>query len=285
MSLPSDRSGATDSESRDTPCSVPTQQSRIAVDQLTAGEILRKPLPALVLVDRLLVRAIAFFARRQVRAIYGLENLLAARDPLILALNHSTRRETVLVTGILIFYRGGRLIHIWTNWIYLMIPGVGWILRRGGMIIVAAKPPRLKFLSRFKRFYVKPKPAMEQARDLLLAGRTVGVFPEGRLSADPRRLLPGRMGMARLSLETGVPIVPVGIRFPGADRDKPIPEDAAMEVYIGPPLLPADAGAKPTPAAVREWHATIMTEIARLSCKTWQPRGAESPSVSMPGED
>ena len=257
-------------------------QAPVASNRLTARDILRRPLPFMGVGDRVLIRAIALLARSQVRAVFGLENVLPARDPFILAISHNTRREAAFVPTVLIFHRGGRLIHIWSDWVFRLIPGVGLVLRRAGTIVVTGKPARVKVLNRFKRFYLQPLPAMERARAHLLAGRSVGVFPEGAISRNPRRLLPGRLGTARLSLETGVPIVPVGIRFPAADLDRPIPENAAMEVHIGPALKPpALAGAKPPTAAVRAWHATMMTEIARLSGKTWRPR-SDRADGSMP---
>ena len=253
-----------------------------ASNRLTVRDILGRPLPFKGPGDRVLIRAIALLAKRQVRAVFGVEKILPACDPFILAISHNTKREAVFVPTLLIFHRGGRLIHIWSDWIYRLIPGAALVLRRAGTIVVTGKPARRKVLNWFKRFYLQPMPAMERARAHLLAGRSVGVFPEGGISRDPRRLLPGRFGTARLSLETGVPIVPVGIRFPGADLNRPIPENATMEVHVGPALKPpAVAGAKPPIAAVRAWHATMMTEIARLSGKTWRPR-SDRANGSMP---
>jgi hypothetical protein len=46
-----------------------------------------------------------------------------------------------------------------------------------------------------------------------------------------------------------------------------------MEIHVGPPLYPP-ATATPAPLAeVRLWHATLMTEIANLSGKSWTERG------------
>ena len=50
-----------------------------------------------------------------------------------------------------------------------------------------------------------------------------------------------------------------------------------MEIHIGPHLTPPPVPAdRPPPLGVsRRWHATVMTEIARLSGKSWglQPQG------------
>jgi hypothetical protein len=66
--------------------------------------------------------------------------------------------------------------------------------------------------------------------------------------------------------------VPVGICFPGASAGV-IPERAPMEIRIGAPLMPPALGdVRPSLAGVRLWHAAIMSEIARLSGRSWHPR-------------
>jgi 1-acyl-sn-glycerol-3-phosphate acyltransferase len=238
-------------------------------------EILQWPLPHQGPADRLLLRALALVARSQVRSISGLENLRPAMDPFILVANHSTRREALLMPALMVLHRGGRLIHFLADWNFCLIPGVGLIYRRSGAIIIARKPARPRVLNLFKPLFVEDEPALEQARTHLLAGRSVGMFPEGTVNRDPTRLLAGRSGAARLSLETGAPIVPMGIRFPDAHMRPPSP--GPMEIRIGAPLYPTEIMPGPAPlAAVRAWHAMLMTEIGRLSGKICMLRGGES---------
>lgn len=110
-----------------------------------------------------------------------------------------------------------------------------------------------------------------RALALLASRRAIGIFPEGEVNRDPVRLLRGRRGAARLSLETGTPVVPMGIRFPGSDPARPIGGQAGMELHIGPPLMPPEPARDPVSvAAVSAWHSVIMTEIARLSGKAWR---------------
>ncbi|NLU82896.1 lysophospholipid acyltransferase family protein [Rhodococcus sp. HNM0569] len=52
--------------------------------------------------------------------------------------------------------------------------------------------------------------ALLTARGLLEDGKIVGLFPEGTRSPDGR-LYKGKTGIARIALETGVPVVPVGV--------------------------------------------------------------------------
>jgi 1-acyl-sn-glycerol-3-phosphate acyltransferase len=51
---------------------------------------------------------------------------------------------------------------------------------------------------------------LEQARQALEQGRSVMIFPEGLISP-PDGFHPPRSGVARLALQTGVPVVPLGI--------------------------------------------------------------------------
>jgi 1-acyl-sn-glycerol-3-phosphate acyltransferase len=56
--------------------------------------------------------------------------------------------------------------------------------------------------------------AMEQAKEFLKAGYSVGIFPEGDFSPQAGGFREPRNGAARLALSTGVPLVPVGIYLP-----------------------------------------------------------------------
>lgn len=235
-----------------------------------AWEILSRRL-VLNAADRWLLRLMALVARRQVRAITGLRHIAPANDPFILAMNHSIRREAVLVPVMLFLHRDGRLIHFLSDWNNRLIPGVGLLLARGGTITVTRKPARPAFLNALRPFFHHQLPSIERARRHLVAGRSVGVFPEGTVNRDPARLRSPRPGMARLALETRVPVVPVGIRFPDARPGEAPDEHAAMAVHIGAPVAPPPSEGRASPSAVRAFNATIMHEIARLSGKEWQP--------------
>ena len=237
----------------------------------SAWDVLTRPLPLAGFVDRLVQRSVALLAVRQVRAVYGLENLRRAPQPFIVAVNHNIKREALLVPALLVFHRDGRWIRFLADWNFLMIPVVGWVMRRSGAIVITRKPAKPAFLNRFRPHFEEATTPAERVKAKLAAGECIGVFPEGTVNRNPRRLLVGRVGMSRLSLETGAPIVPVGIRFPGADLDRPLPEDAVMEIHIGPHLMPPAVAVDRPPSirVARRWHAAVMTEIARLSGKSW----------------
>ena len=251
-------------------------------EPLTLREILHRPIPNLGLSDRWLLRALALLGRAQVRVISGLEFVDPANDPFILVLNHCTRRESLLVPAALLLHRRGRLIHFMADWNFRLVPGLGLIYGRAQTITVTRKSARPRLLNALKRWYVEPLPAVERARARLVAGRSVGIFPEARVNRDPVRLLKGRIGAAFLSLETGLPIIPAGIYLPDAEAER-APQRAMLEIRIGAPLNPPPLTRSRAPIAdLRAWHATIMAEIARLSGKAWIYAGGEQRCATIP---
>jgi 1-acyl-sn-glycerol-3-phosphate acyltransferase len=237
---------------------------------LSARAILCSSLPDLKMIDRMLVRGIALMSRSKVCHVDGLEYIAPERDPFILAANHNTRLEAVLLPALLFLSRHGQRIHFMADWNFRMIPGVDLLYRRAGAITVARKPARPRVLNLMKPLFTERVSPMEQARAHLKSGRSIGVFPEGTVNRDPLRLLRGRYGAARLSLETGAPIIPVGLRFPTVPRGAAIPEGSPMSIAVGEPLIPPAAATSPAYAHVRAWHEQVMMTIGRLSGKSWE---------------
>jgi len=244
-------------------------------------EVLRRPLPGMRRepLTRATLRFVVGRYGPRVLDIEGLEHLDPRRDPAIVVMNHTTRAEALIVPSCLIFHRGGKRVQFIADWNSLLLPGVGWCMRRSGVIVVARKDAKPKWLNFLKPFYRPEHPPMESAKRILRAGGAVGIFPEGRAHRDPLRMLRGSTGAARLSLETGVPVVPVGIRFPEHEGLRPVDDSEKMRVMIGAPIRPPAAGADgamPT-HAVRDWHAHVMTAVAALAGKEWPHSAAPSP--------
>ncbi len=212
--------------------SVPSQVVLAGWEPPTFGEILRRPIPDGVFADRCLIRGLALLGRRQIREFSGLEHVSPANDPFILALNHSTRREALLVPAFLMLYRGGRLIHFMADWNFRLIPGIGLVYQRARTITVTRKSARPRILNLLKPLYLERLTVIERARACLFAGISVGIFPEGRINRDRDRLLRGRTGAAYLSLQTGVPIIPAGIRLPNSEPCAAAPRVAAASREI-----------------------------------------------------
>ena len=235
--------------------------------------ILRAPVPhqAHSALNRWLLRLSMVAVRRSVLSVEGLRHVAPDRDPFVLVLNHNQRREAMAVPLVLIYARGGKLIHFWSDWMFQLIPVVGLILQRSQVITVTTKPARPRVLNALRPLFRDPVPAFTRAIRRIESGASVGVFPEGTINRDPHRLLAGSPGAARLSLQTGAPLVPAGIRFPRHSGDGPIPDDSPMTLTLGPALSPPSPArpGRPSPAEVRGWHDTMMRELARLSGKSW----------------
>lgn len=79
--------------------------------------------------------------------------------------------------------------------------------------------------------------ALETAEQIIQRGHLFGIYPEGTRSPDGR-LHRGRIGVARLALKTGAPVIPVGLV--GTDRVQPVgqrvPGLGRMTVRFGAPL-------------------------------------------------
>ena len=117
--------------------------------------------------------------------------------PKIIAPNHPTTTDPFLI---LILAREQTSILIDDR--LFKVPIFGRYLHQAGHIPVIPQHGRL---------------AYNAAKKLLQSGRTLAVFPEGSVSPLEGGLCHPRTGVARLALETGVPVVPVGIHL---DRER-----------------------------------------------------------------
>jgi 1-acyl-sn-glycerol-3-phosphate acyltransferase len=246
---------------------ISAERSRSVLPTLSA--VLSLPLPGLGALDRMLLRGMTAAGLARIKSVSGVEHISPDRDPFILALNHNSREEALLVPALLFLLRGGRRIHFLADWNFRLIPGVNVLYERAGVITVSRKPAKPLVLNAMKPFFAVGGPSLEQARQHLTAGRSIGIFPEGTVNRDRLHLLRGRYGAARLSLETGVPVTPAGIRFSTTRKGSAIP-GGPIEIAVGPPLpTPSTAGGPVTFAKVRARHAQIMSAISLLSGKSW----------------
>lgn len=67
----------------------------------------------------------------------------------------------------------------------------------------------------------------------IAAGRSIGIFPEGKANADPRFLLRGRNGVGHLVLQTGVEVVPIGIDFERRPERERVPALGKIILRVG----------------------------------------------------
>lgn len=112
-------------------------------------------------------------------------------SPVIYAANHPSTLDPFFVIGTL--PQPARILI--SEYMY-RIPLLGFILKQAGHIKVMD--------GNGHGAYVK-------AQQLLREGKSILIFPEGAVSPDPARIAPIRTGTVRLAIETGVPVVPLGI--------------------------------------------------------------------------
>lgn len=121
--------------------------------------------------------------------------------------------------------------------------------------------------------------ALDTAVKVLESGHVLGIYPEGTRAPDIR-LHRGHTGVARLSLHSDVPIIPVGIvgtravQPPGSRIMRPF---HSVTIRFGPPVTYLREGTaittgqcgRPNPDCekdeLRDLTDSLMSEIARLS--------------------
>lgn len=113
--------------------------------------------------------------------------------PKIIAANHPSTTDPFFVAGMV-----QEQSFILINNLLFQVPVLGEYLRRSGHIPVIAGCGQQ---------------AVDAAAELLRQGRNVIIFPEGDLSPLEGGFHPARTGVARLALQSGAPVVPVGIHL------------------------------------------------------------------------
>jgi 1-acyl-sn-glycerol-3-phosphate acyltransferase len=133
--------------------------------------------------------------------------------------------------------------------------------------------------------------ALATARGVLQDGNLIALYPEGTRSIDGK-VHRGRTGVARLALECGVPVIPVGIS--GTDRIQPrgsrwFRPFHSVRVSFGPPmafespaLVDTETG-RTSNELLRSFTDQLMTEIARLADRPYddEPVGREATEVDL----
>jgi 1-acyl-sn-glycerol-3-phosphate acyltransferase len=133
--------------------------------------------------------------------------------------------------------------------------------------------------------------ALATALTVLSEGKLIGLYPEGTRSIDGK-VHRGRTGVARLALESGVPVVPVGIS--GTDRIQPVGSRwfrpfRPVRVSFGEPMT-FDAAAlvdietgRTSTERLRGFTDELMAEISRLADRPYvdELAGRESPESDL----
>jgi 1-acyl-sn-glycerol-3-phosphate acyltransferase len=198
--------------------------------------------------------------------VVGLENLAEVRPPAIFVANHSSHMDTPCVLLALPRRLRRRTLvlaaadHFYRNRVV------------GGMVTLAFGAVPLE----------RQRPSLDTLRNverLLHDGWNLLAFPEGTRSRDGR-LYKGKTGIARIAMQAGVPVVPVGLRgtFQALPHDRKFPKRSRVEVRFGPPLTFDRHRDRPLDQFVlRSITDEIMYEIMMLSGQEYVDRYGDKP--------
>jgi 1-acyl-sn-glycerol-3-phosphate acyltransferase len=193
---------------------------------------------------------------------------LPKSGPAIVVCNHISYLDPLTFSHFL--YNNGRAPRYLGKESVFKIPVIGFIIKSAGQIPV-------------KRESKDAVLGYEHAIAVLKAGHLLGVYPEGTLTRDPNLWpMKGKTGVARLALQTDVPIYPCAswgpqeVIPPYGRRFKLFPR-TKVTVLMGDPVdLSKWKGKSSDPVAVEEATEAIMDEITRLLVEI---RGEPAPTV------
>jgi len=178
------------------------------------------------------------------------------RGPAVLAANHRSFCDSFFLPLVL-----GRRVTFLAKAEYFDTPRTAWFFRAAGQIPIRRDGGDAA------------QQALETAREVLAAGRLLAIYPEGTRTLD-EFVHRGRTGVARLSRECGVPVIPVGLV--GTDDVQPVDKMymrpfRSVTIRFGAPLrMPAAADAADPMAdhdhtVCRAFTDDLMKQIASLA--------------------
>jgi 1-acyl-sn-glycerol-3-phosphate acyltransferase len=174
----------------------------------------------------------------------------------VIAMNHISHIDPLTLGWLL--YEHGRLVRYLTKDALFEVPVVKHIIRDAGAIPVS-------------RLSTDAAKAFDAACAALRDGECVGVYPEGTITKDPAGWpMRGKTGAARMALETGCPVIPIGqwgaheILPAYSARPHVIPRRTAR-YKVGDPVDLADLVGRPlTTDVLHEATERIMDAITAL---------------------
>lgn len=184
--------------------------------------------------------------------ISGLENL-PAEGGFVVASNHLANLDSFLIPVVL--PRQIRFVAKDTLWTQKGIKGR---LLRWFFNAVEAVPVDREALS-------SGKGALQAGLMVLREGGGFAIYPEGSRSKDGL-LHPGKQGAAWLAVESGCPVIPVGVKGTQHMLSTLLPDRGAVSVRVGAPIELADIDPTASKGVRRRLlNARIMDEIQNLS--------------------
>ena len=128
--------------------------------------------------------------------------------------------------------------------------------------------------------------SLNAGMDILIKGGLLGIYPEGTRSPDAR-LYRGKVGVARLALQAGVPVIPVAMI--GTDKVQPIgkrmPNIRRIGMIFGEPLdFSRFQGQAEDRLVQRKVTDEIMFELMRLSGQEYVDEYAAVVKLQLAGK-
>lgn len=202
--------------------------------------------------------------------VEGLENI-PAKGPAILAMNHLSYSDWLFVPLVV-----DRRVTFVAKSEYFTAPGLKGRLQKSFFAGTGQVP-----IDRTSGSAAAG--ALATGLRILRDGELFGIFPEGTRSPDGR-LYKGKTGVARLALDSGVPVIPVGLRETDtvAPPGKKFGRYAQPVVRFGKPLdFSRFAGMGSDRFVLRSITDEIMYEIMQLSGQEYVDEYAASFKKAM----
>lgn len=196
-------------------------------------QTLFSPLPHLTFKEALILRLLMVPNLFLIRAT-GMENLQYS-GPAIYVFNHNNSAESLLVPVYLMFCLGGRRVSFVIDWMFGKIPVLGWLMDMIDPLYVYHKRSTIPLIERRRPATPVPDTVL-RCCERLKEGGCIGIFPEGRRNSDPGKLARAKPGIGHIILQSGAPVIPVGIDFPLRLRKGRIPAVGRMILRAGAPL-------------------------------------------------
>jgi len=200
-------------------------------------KILITRIPRLNFITRWTLKAVLFAFGGLIRVEHA-ERLAACPWPVIFALNHDNYAETVLVPAVLVYLCGGKITSFLVHWMFRVLPVISSLLKQINPIWIYNRRVRFAWMRRRKPH--RQGDIFTQALQRSRKNLSIGIFPEGTRNKNPRVLKRGRLGVGRLALETGLPVIPLGIDSPGRSGRGKIRALGRMIIRVGRPLYFTD---------------------------------------------
>lgn len=197
-------------------------------------------------------------------SVKGLSNV-PLRGPAILAANHISFLDSFFIPLVL----PRRVTYLakaeyWDSW------KTRWFFNVVGQIPVRRQDSE------------KARAALESGIRVLGAQGLLGIYPEGTRSPDGR-LYKGKTGPARMALQAGCPVVPVGLKGTREvmAKEARMPRlSGRVTISFGEPMVVPDSA--DNPMALRSFTDGLMYAIMQLSDQEYVDRYAGSPTKAVP---